>query len=153
MSSTEPVKVEADDPGIDPHMLAHPQEGYQMLRSVAPVMPMDNMGVGTSATMVLVAGEAEVREVLKHPETFSSNDDAVHIGQVRPLIPLQIDPPDHKTYRKILDPLFSPRRGGHAWRRRHRRSSNELIDEFVDGSHTNFHASSPSRSRRRCSSS
>jgi cytochrome P450 len=26
-----------------------------------------------------------------------------------PLIPLQIDPPQHKSYRKILDPLFAPR--------------------------------------------
>ena len=28
----------------------------------------------------------------------------------RPLIPLQIDPPDHRKYRKILDPLFAPQR-------------------------------------------
>ena len=26
----------------------------------------------------------------------------------RPLIPLQVDPPDHRKYRKILDPLFAP---------------------------------------------
>ena len=30
------------------------------------------------------------------------------MGSVRPLIPLQIDPPEHKKYRKILDPLFAP---------------------------------------------
>ncbi len=99
----------ADDPAVDPHMLAHPQEGYAMLRGVAPVMPMDNVGIGVSDTMVLVAGEAEVREVLKHPEVYSSGIDAVHIGQIRPLIPLQIDPPDHKKFRKILDPLFAPK--------------------------------------------
>ena len=28
----------------------------------------------------------------------------------RPLIPLQIDPPDHRKYRKLLDPLFAPQR-------------------------------------------
>jgi cytochrome P450 len=35
---------------------------------------------------------------------------AVDLQNVRPLIPLQIDPPDHKKFRKILDPLFAPRR-------------------------------------------
>jgi cytochrome P450 len=34
---------------------------------------------------------------------------AVDMGNERPLIPLQIDPPVHKKYRKILDPIFSPR--------------------------------------------
>ena len=139
MSSSEPVKVDGDDPGIDLHLLAHPQEGYQMLRSVAPVMPMDNMGVGTSATMVLVAGEAEVREVLKHPEVFSSGIDAVHIGQVRPLIPLQIDPPDHKNFRKILDPLFAPKQAA-AIEDRTRALVREMIGEIVDQGQGNFHS-------------
>ena len=44
-----------------------------------------------------------------HPETFSSNMSAVDLKNIRPLIPLQIDPPDHKKYRKILDPIFAPR--------------------------------------------
>ena len=41
------------------------------------------------------------RDVRQHRGGRSSN--------VRPLIPLSIDPPDHKKYRKILDPLFAPR--------------------------------------------
>ena len=32
------------------------------------------------------------------------------IGQVRPLIPLQIDPPEHRNFRKLLDPIFAPKR-------------------------------------------
>jgi len=109
-----------------------------MLRSVAPVMPMDNMGVGTSATMVLVAGEAEVREVLKHPEIYSSGIDAVHIGQIRPLIPLQIDPPEQKKFRKILDPLFAPKQAA-AIEDRTRALVREMIAEVVDDGHANFH--------------
>jgi cytochrome P450 len=128
----------ADGGGIDPHMLANPQEGFAMLRSVAPVVAIDNMGVGTSAQMVLVAGEAEVREVLKHPEVFSSGIDAVHIGQVRPLIPLQIDPPDHKSFRKILDPLFAPKQAA-AIEDRTRALVRELIAAVVDDGHCNFH--------------
>src|SRR5258708_37360662 len=32
------------------------------------------------------------------------------LGTERPLIPLNIDPPDHRKYRKLLDPLFAPQR-------------------------------------------
>ena len=137
MSDTDQA-APADGPAVDPHLLAHPQEGYAMLRSVAPVMPMDNMGVGTSATMVLVAGEAEVREVLKHPEIYSSGIDAVHIGQIRPLIPLQIDPPEQKKFRKILDPLFAPKQAA-AIEDRTRALVREMIAEVVDDGHANFH--------------
>jgi cytochrome P450 len=132
-------QAEAGQPAVDPHLLAHPQEGYAMLRSVAPVMPMDNAGVGTSATMVLVAGEAEVREVLRHPELYSSGIDAVHIGQVRPLIPLQIDPPEHKKFRKILDPLFAPKQVA-VLEERTRELMRDLIAEVVDQGGCNFHA-------------
>ena len=59
--------------------------------------------------VVMVAGRAAVDEVLRHHETFSSQI-VVWLGNVRPLIPLSIDPPDHAKYRKILDPLFAPKR-------------------------------------------
>jgi cytochrome P450 len=137
LSITDPDATPTD-PTIDPHMLAHPQEGYAMLRSVTPVMAMDAMGIGPSATMILVAADAEVREVLKHPEVFSSGIDAVHIGQVRPLIPLQIDPPDHKNFRKILDPLFAPKQAA-AIEDRTRALMRGLIAEVVDAGHCNFH--------------
>ncbi len=87
---------------VDPEALAHPQPLFHALRDAGPFIEMD-------AGMLVVGGEAEVREVLHHPEIFSSGFDAVAIGQVRPLIPLQIDPPKHKTFRKLLDPLFAPK--------------------------------------------
>ena len=90
--------------GMDPEALAHPQPLFKMMRSVSPVIDM-----GPESNMVLVGGDEDVRYVLQHPEIFSSGIDAVHIGQVRPLIPLQIDPPNHKNYRKLLDPIFAPR--------------------------------------------
>src|SRR5438270_7201476 len=83
----------------DPYALAHPQEMYKLVRGTARVVDLD----GT----VLVAGDEEVREVLREPEVYSSGIDAAHIGQIRPLIPLQIDPPDHKKYRRVLAPLFA----------------------------------------------
>lgn len=88
----------------DPEALAHPQPLFKLLRDAGPVVDLgDEMG------MVLVGGDVEARHVLQHPEVFSSGIDAVAIGQVRPLIPLQIDPPHHRSYRKLLDPIFAPK--------------------------------------------
>ena len=86
-------------------------EGLRTARSLVLVNTGDGKG------MVIVGGDADVRHVLSNPQTFSSGIDAVAIGQVRPLIPLQIDPPDHKNYRKLLDPIFAlifKRVGDHA---------------------------------------
>jgi cytochrome P450 len=88
----------------DPVALAHPQPMFQLLRDAGPIVDMsEDMG------MVIVGGDAEVRHVFQHPDVFSSGIDAVSIGQVRPLIPLQIDPPRHKSFRKLLDPIFAPK--------------------------------------------
>lgn len=93
-------------PGMaDREALAHPQPMFKLLRDASPVVKVDDMG-----GMHLVGGDAEVREVLHNTEVFSSGVDAVSIGQVRPLIPLQIDPPEHKNFRKLLDPIFAPKR-------------------------------------------
>jgi cytochrome P450 len=50
-----------------------------------------------------------VKDTLTRAEIFSSAD-LIEQGNVRPLIPLGIDPPAHLKYRKLLDPLFAPRR-------------------------------------------
>jgi cytochrome P450 len=53
--------------------------------------------------------------------------DAVDLGNIRPLIPLQIDPPEHAKYRRILDPLFTPREMA-----RREPSVAELVNEMID---------------------
>jgi cytochrome P450 len=65
---------------------------------------------------------------------FSSNADALNIGNVRPLIPLQIDPPDHVRYRRLLDPLFAPKRMA-ALESRTAALVHRLVDRFVDRGH------------------
>ncbi len=90
---------------VDPHDLAHPQEMLKGLRAVGPVVDLGE----DSGGMFVVGHDESVRHVLQHPEIFSSGVDAVSIGQVRPLIPLQIDPPEHRNYRKLLDPIFAPK--------------------------------------------
>src|SRR5262245_1781459 len=58
---------------------------------------------------VLLNTRALVDEALKDPGRYSS-EDLVEQGNPRPLIPLNVDPPDHVKYRRLLDPLFAPRR-------------------------------------------
>tara|TARA_B100000953_G_scaffold784_1_gene702 strand:+ start:1506 stop:2708 length:1203 start_codon:yes stop_codon:yes gene_type:complete len=119
----------------DPEMLRAPQGMYRMLRDSAPVMAVD-MGP-ISAT--LVSRHEDVLTVLRTPDVFSSGVDAVAIGQVRPLIPLQIDPPDHAKFRKLLDPLFAPRRIA-PLEERIRALVADLIDAVVDDGSCNFHS-------------
>jgi cytochrome P450 len=64
--------------------------------------------------------------------------DAVSIGQEQPLIPLQIDPPDHTPYRRLLNPEFTPRKIA-AMEDDLRALVNQIIDGFVDRDGCNFH--------------
>ena len=113
-NDTGPESENGFDMG-DPELNRHPQPGYRMLRDSGPVVTVPGVIPSTVNTRAnadahLVGRHADVVTVLRSPDVFSSRFDAVHIGQVRPLIPLQIDPPDHAKYRKLLDPLFAPRR-------------------------------------------
>ncbi len=121
----------------DPASLAHPQPMYRLLRDAGPAVDMGGGALGADG-MVIVGGDAEVRDVLHRPEVFSSGIDAVAIGQVRPLIPLQIDPPDHRNYRKLLDPIFAPRRIA-LLEDRTRDLVRDLIAAVVDDGGCNFH--------------
>ena len=117
----------------DPASRANPQAMFKALREAGPVVDTGDEGV------LLVVGDAEVRHVLSHPEVFSSGIDAVTIGQVRPLIPLQIDPPHHRNYRKLLDPIFAPRRIA-LLEDRTRALVRDLVAAVVDDGACNFHA-------------
>ena len=74
--------------------------------------------------------------VLRHHEIFSSAG-AFDLGNVRPLIPLNVDPPLHAKYRKLLDPLFSPKRMDEQEADITRRV-NYFIDQFIDRGECNF---------------
>ena len=110
--------------------LAEPQPMYKALRESTPVF--------RAPDVVVLSRLADIEMALKHTELFSSNMDAVDLGNVRPLIPLQVDPPEHAKYRRILDPLFTPREMA-------RREPgvaqlvNEMIDRFADRGECDFH--------------
>jgi cytochrome P450 len=57
----------------------------------------------------VVTRREHIESALRTPAVFSSGAEAVQLGNIRPLIPLQVDPPKHVKYRRILDPLFAPR--------------------------------------------
>ena len=57
----------------------------------------------------LLTRRDDIEAALRKPGVFTSRPEAVQLGNVRPLIPLSVDPPKHVKYRRILDPLFAPR--------------------------------------------
>jgi cytochrome P450 len=118
--------------GMDLELLAHPQPMYALLREGAAVQDL-----GGDMDMVIVTTAKEVKEVFLHPEIYSS-EDAVDIGQIRPLIPLMIDPPQHKYFRRLLDPIFG-RKTIEDIEPETRRLVKAIIDEVKDKKEINFH--------------
>ncbi|MGH9096561.1 MAG: cytochrome P450, partial [Acidimicrobiales bacterium] len=115
---------------MNPEVARDPQPIYSMLHESTPVFRLDGVGV-------IVASRSGVDEVLSNSEVFSSGVSAHDLKTKRPLIPLQIDPPDHRKYRRILDLLFAPQR------MRSMEDStvmlvNDLIDEFIDDEEIDF---------------
>ncbi len=107
----------------NPAVAADPQSYYRKARDIGPVVP------GTWGPQVV--RRSTVDYVLQHPELFSSGMEAVDLGQSVPLIPLQIDPPIHRNYRRLLDPIFAPRQMN-AREPDISKMINERIDAFID---------------------
>jgi cytochrome P450 len=126
----------AADPGAYAQMgmqamfdLAAPQPNYKALIDQGGfVQPME--------AMALSFGRVDTEFVLRHHELFSSRVE-MNLGNVRPLIPLNVDPPRHSKYRKLLDPLFAPRRMEEQEQDITRRV-NGFIDAFIDRGECNF---------------
>ena len=74
--------------------------------------------------------------VLRNHALFSSRVE-MSMGNVRPMIPLNVDPPNHSKYRKLLDPMFAPRRMEEQETEITRRA-NGFIDAFIDRGECNF---------------
>src|SRR5580704_2728670 len=118
--------------GMDPDMARNPQPVFKLMRE-EPVMSVDL----PSGKGFLLSRKAEIDEALRHPEIFSSSMDAVDLKNKRPMIQLQIDPPDQRKYRKLLDPIFSPRKMT-AMEDEVAKLVNHLIDQFVERDEVDF---------------
>ena len=97
-------------------------------------MPGANAGLISAGadTLELWIGELESPFALRHPELFSNEgnspfprdpDDYFYF------IPPEIDPPHHRKYRNIVDPMFSPA-GVIKMEGKIRQLANELIDKI-----------------------
>ena len=136
MSETEAVEQGGNADalaGMDTDMAANPQPTFKLLRDEMPVLSID---IGSNPGVMLSRKE-DVDFALRHTEIFSSNVDAVDLKNKRPMIPLQIDPPEHKKFRKLLDPIFAPRKMA-AMDQEVSDLVNHLIDGFIERGEVDF---------------
>ena len=109
--------------------LSSPQPNYKaVIDGPGFVQPADGL--------VLTFDRALTEHVLRHHELFSSRVE-MGLGNVRPLIPLNVDPRLHSKYRRLLDPLFAPKRMDEQEEDITRRVI-ALIDGFIDAGECNF---------------
>jgi cytochrome P450 len=85
---------------------AAPREYFRELRSRRPVDFEE--GLDGNCEVVQVLTREDIEQVLHDTKTWSNVRGS--LGSEEPLIPLGVDPPQHSEYRRLLDPLFSPRR-------------------------------------------
>ena len=123
MATTAAGPIGEFDPNefMDSTNAADPRPFWHRIREHAAVVPAPFGGVQ-------VVRRAEVEYALQHPDVFSSAMEAVDLGQTRPLIPLQVDPPDHVKYRRLLDPIFAPRQMA-----RLEGEVTALVNDLIDG--------------------
>jgi cytochrome P450 len=109
--------------------LAEPQPMYrQVLDERGIIRPVDGMAMTFSRELT--------DYVLRNHEIFSSRVE-MNLGNIRPMIPLNVDPPNHSKYRKLMDPLFAPRQMD-AQEADITRRVNDFMDAFVDRGECNF---------------
>lgn len=140
-SGVEPF--DASQPGwtlqvfLDPEFAKNPRPFFERMRATPPLR--DEFQMEGKKPTVLISRAQDVETTLRNPKLFSSQfgEGMGSLGNDRPLIPLQIDPPDHKKYRVLLDPYFSPRQMA----KREQdvaKLVNELIDGFIDNGGCEF---------------
>lgn len=127
--SSSPVTVVGDDS----HTTFWGADAQKVWRDLLDAGPLMHPG----PDLVVATSTAAVREALRDPAVFSSNPDAGYFGSETGAIPVQIDPPEHSRYRKMLDPLFSPRvMAGLA--SEIEQIVNDRIDTFIDRGNVEF---------------
>jgi cytochrome P450 len=117
------VDFDIHDDGLTPKVY----ERYAELRRTCPVAWSNSHGGHWVLTRY-----ADIHEVNRCPALFSNNPVGIppNLGQDQPLIPLEVDPPEHTSYRHILTPLFSPARMN-ALEPQIRLLVTDLIDRFA----------------------
>lgn len=71
---------------------------------------------------------ADILAINRHPAVLGTGGHGSQFGNDNPLIPLEIDGEDHRKWRRLLDPLFAPKRVALL-----EESVRQLARELVDG--------------------
>ncbi|ONH55537.1 hypothetical protein CcI49_28955 [Frankia sp. CcI49] len=101
----------------------HPQAAFaELAGQEAPSRP--------DGTLV-VARREPMRQFLRHPAVRATDGVHYNLGAQRPLIPLDLDGDTHRGYRRLLDPLFTPKQAVRLEPAIRARAS-ALIDAFAD---------------------
>jgi len=117
--------------------LRNPHEYMASLHETQPPIYYDVSPMGNAWQIIK---HSDALFMLRHPEFFGNEgatpfprdpDDYFYF------IPIEIDPPDHRKYRKILEEPFSPK-GVLKLEDKIRALANDLIDDFIDKGECEF---------------
>ena len=111
---------------LQPEVSKCPWPYYKQMRDTNPVLRAS--GGGEGAEFVFIAKHEDINHVLHDPRLFSSR--SVEDQQEYPSIPIGLDPPEHSKWRRLLDPIFSPRETAKL-EDGVTQQANELIDRFI----------------------
>jgi cytochrome P450 len=109
---------------------ARPREYYARLRAKGPVDNTEN------PEEMLVVRRADVERALRTWQDYSSEFGGA-MGSEQPIIPLNVDPPAHARYRRLLDPYFAPKKMV-ALQPAVQKHTNDLIDACIDSGSCDF---------------
>lgn len=99
-------------PEMEPTPCGHPQAALSFVHREGPaIFYAPNNTYDGRGTWVFTKAEDQ-RAVLNNTEVFSSNRGIFKaaLGEDLPMVPLEVDPPDHMKFRALLNPLLSPKR-------------------------------------------
>ncbi len=116
---------------FSPEFLAAPHEYLAKLHHTQPPIYYDT---NESMNAWQLIKHEDALYMLRHPEYFS-NEGATPFprdpNDYFYFIPIEIDPPHHRKYRAILEPIFSPQ-GVLKLEHKIRELANDLIDQVID---------------------
>jgi cytochrome P450 len=120
-----------------PDFLADPYKFFPAMHEKFPPVFYD---VGPFGNAWVLTKHEDALFALRHAEYFS-NEDATPFprdpNDYFYFIPIEIDPPEHRKYRNIVDPIVSPQ-GVLKLEERIRALANELIDDIIDKGECEF---------------
>ncbi len=124
---------------MGPEFLAAPHDFMARLHADYPPIFFSPSAMSSAWTVIKYE---DAFHVLRNPQVFSTAGNGAFPREgenVFQLIPLEIDPPEHRKYRAMLDPIFSPKAIA-AMDDAIRRLANDLIDRIIDRGECEFTA-------------